>query len=117
MTNSRLTDPEILELRYPVVVDAFTIDAGSGGGGRWRAGDGTTRRIRFLDEMEMAILASHRNRAPQGLDGGGEGRPGRTEIHRADGTVERLDACDQARVGPGDAVVVVTPTSGGFGQE
>jgi len=116
MTNSRLTDPEILELRYPVVLERFGIDAGSGGAGRWRAGDGTTRRIRFLEEMDLAILASHRKRAPQGLAGGTAGRCGRTEIHRADGRVEVLDHADQTRVAPGDAVVVVTPTAGGYGK-
>ncbi|MCE0505319.1 hydantoinase B/oxoprolinase family protein [Roseivivax sp. GX 12232] len=116
MTNSRLTDPEVLELRYPVLLEDFRIDAGSGGAGRFAAGDGTTRRIRFLEEMEMAILSSHRSRPPQGVAGGGEGRVGRTEIHRADGTTEELRAADQSQVAPGDAVVVVTPTSGGYGE-
>jgi 5-oxoprolinase (ATP-hydrolysing) len=115
MTNSRLTDPEVLELRYPVVLEDFRIDAGSGGAGRCPAGDGTTRRIRFLEEMEMAILSSHRERPPQGLAGGGAGRVGRTEIHRAEGGVERLRAADQSRLSPGDAVVVTTPTAGGYG--
>ncbi|MHA7876845.1 hydantoinase B/oxoprolinase family protein [Roseivivax sp.] len=116
MTNSRLTDPEVLELRYPVLLEDFRIDAGSGGSGRFVAGDGTTRRIRFLEEMEMAILSSHRSRPPQGVAGGGAGRVGRTEIHRADGTTEELRAADQSQVAPGDAVVVVTPTSGGYGE-
>ncbi|MBK1634934.1 hydantoinase B/oxoprolinase family protein [Rhodovulum adriaticum] len=115
MTNSRLTDPEILELRYPVMLEEFRIDAGSGGQGKWSAGDGTTRRIRFLEEMGLAILSSHRRRAPQGLMGGGSGRVGRTEVHRADGRVEELAACDQTHMGAGDAVVVVTPTAGGYG--
>ncbi|MCR9111343.1 hydantoinase B/oxoprolinase family protein [Marivita sp. XM-24bin2] len=115
MTNSRLTDPEILETRYPVLLEYFRIDAGSGGGGKWHAGDGTTRRIRFLEPMELAILSSHRQRPPQGLAGGGNGRVGRTEIHRADGTVENLRAADQTEVAAGDAVVVVTPTAGGYG--
>ncbi|WP_243405121.1 hydantoinase B/oxoprolinase family protein [Pelagivirga sediminicola] len=116
MTNSRLTDPEILELRYPVVLESFGIDAGSGGKGKWRAGDGTTRRIRFLEDMDLAILSSHRGRPPQGVAGGEEGRCGRTEIHRADGTVDRLQAADQTEIRAGDAVVVVTPTAGGFGE-
>ena len=115
MTNSRLTDPEILELRYPVLLERFGIDEGSGGEGRWRAGDGTTRRIRFLEPMELAILSSHRSRPPQGLKGGGAGRVGRTEVHRADGRVEELRAADQTKVCEGDAVVVVTPTAGGYG--
>ncbi len=115
MTNSRLTDPEILELRYPVLLEEFRIDAGSGGAGRWKAGDGTTRRIRFLEDMDLSILSSHRKRAPQGLEGGKPGRCGRTEIHRASGEVEELAHADQNRVAAGDAVVVVTPTAGGFG--
>ncbi len=115
MTNSRLTDPEILELRYPVLLERFEIDEGSGGDGRWRAGDGTTRRIRFLEAMELAILSSHRDRPPQGLEGGAAGRVGRTEIHRADGGTDALRAADQTEVAEGDAVVIVTPTAGGYG--
>src|SRR6056297_3564516 len=116
MTNSRLTDPEVLETRYPVLLESFEVDAGSGGDGAYRAGDGTTRRIRFLEDMELAILSSHRGRAPQGLEGGGSGRVGRTEIHRANGRVETLEAADQAQMNEGDAVVVVTPTAGGYGK-
>ncbi len=115
MTNSRLTDPEILELRYPVLLERFEIDEASGGDGRWRAGDGTTRRIRFLEAMELAILSSHRDRPPQGLEGGAAGRVGRTEIHRADGGTDALRAADQTEVAEGDAVVIVTPTAGGYG--
>jgi 5-oxoprolinase (ATP-hydrolysing) len=115
MTNSRLTDPEILELRYPVLLEEFRIDEGSGGKGEFNAGDGTTRRIRFLEDMELAILSSHRERPPQGIAGGQPGRVGRTEIHRADGRVETLRAADQTEVSEGDAVVVVTPTAGGYG--
>ncbi|RVV97900.1 5-oxoprolinase [Mesobaculum littorinae] len=115
MTNSRLTDPEILEQRYPVVLEEFRIDEGSGGDGRWRGGDGTTRRIRFLEDMDLSILSSHRGRPPQGLDGGEAGRTGRTEVLRKDGAVEVLEAADQTRVGPGDSVRLVTPTPGGYG--
>ncbi|MGQ3487055.1 hydantoinase B/oxoprolinase family protein [Roseovarius pacificus] len=117
MTNSRLTDPEVLELRYPVLLEDFRIDPGSGGQGRFAAGDGTTRRIRFLEDMEMAILSSHRGRPPQGIAGGGAGRVGKTEIQRADGTLEPLRAADQNRVAPGDCVTVVTPTAGGYGSK
>ncbi len=112
MTNSRLTDPEILELRYPVVLEDFHIREGSGGKGAYPGGDGTSRTIRFLEKMDLAILSSHRNRPPQGLDGGGDGEPGKTEIRRADGSVELLKACDQTVMEPGDAVVVTTPTAG-----
>ncbi|MFP4450647.1 MAG: hydantoinase B/oxoprolinase family protein [Rhodosalinus sp.] len=116
MTNSRLTDPEVLELRYPVVLESFRIDSKSGGEGQFPAGDGTSRRIRFLEDMELAILSSHRARPPQGLAGGGPGRVGRTTIRRANGTLDVLRAADQTRVAAGDAVVVVTPTAGGYGE-
>jgi 5-oxoprolinase (ATP-hydrolysing) len=117
MTNSRLTDPEVLEARYPVLLESFKVDENSGGGGAFPAGDGTTRRIRFLEDMDLAILSSHRDRPPQGLDGGGAGRVGRTEVHRADGSIETLRAADQVPMNAGDAVVVVTPTAGGYGKE
>ena len=115
MTNSRLTDPEILESRYPVLLERFGIDEGSGGAGRVRGGDGTTRVIRFLEEMDLSILSSHRTNPPQGLAGGGAGRCGRTEIRRLSGNVEELSASDQTSVAPGEAVIVTTPTAGGFG--
>ncbi len=114
MTNSRLTDPEILELRFPVVLEDFHIRNGSGGGGRYAGGDGTSRTIRFLQDMDMAILSSHRARPPAGLDGGSDGEPGRTEVRRADGRIEELKACDQISVSPGDAVIVTTPSPGGY---
>ena len=116
MTNSRLTDPEILELRFPVVLEDFGIVAGSGGTGRFPGGDGTRRTIRFREAMDCAILSSHRNRPPQGLDGGGDGRPGATTVRRKDGTVETLKACDQTVVEAGEAVTVITPTPGGYGK-
>ena len=115
MTNSRLTDPEILELRFPVLLEDFRIREGSGGKGKWNAGDGTRRTIRFLERMECAILSSHRNRPPQGVDGGGDGEAGKTEVRRLDGTVETLRACDQTVLDAGEAVIVTTPTSGGYG--
>jgi len=116
MTNSRLTDPEVLELRFPVLLEDFHVREGSGGGGRWKAGDGTRRTIRFLEKMQCAILSSHRNRPPQGLDGGGDGQCGSTQVRRLDGTVETLNACDQTVLQPGEAVIVTTPTPGGFGE-
>ncbi|MCB1382333.1 MAG: hydantoinase B/oxoprolinase family protein [Notoacmeibacter sp.] len=116
MTNSRLTDPEILELRFPVVLEDFHIRPGSGGKGKWNAGDGTRRTIRFLDEMDCAILSSHRNRPPQGLDGGGDGEAGMTQVRRADGSIETLKACDQTVLKSGEAVIVTTPTPGGCGR-
>jgi 5-oxoprolinase (ATP-hydrolysing) len=116
MTNSRLTDPEILELRFPVVLEEFQIREGSGGNGRWPAGDGTRRAIRFLESMECAILSSHRSHPPRGLDGGGDGQVGATQVRRLDGSVEILKACDQTRLEAGEAVIVTTPTAGGFGE-
>jgi 5-oxoprolinase (ATP-hydrolysing) len=116
MTNSRLTDPEILEFRFPVLLEDFRIRKGSGGKGRWSAGDGTERTIRFLEEMDCAILSSHRNVAPHGLNGGGSGERGTTRVRRTDGTVETLRGCDQTVMRPGDAVIVTTPTGGGYGK-
>jgi 5-oxoprolinase (ATP-hydrolysing) len=116
MTNSRLTDPEVLELRFPVLLEDFRIRRGSGGKGRFAGGDGTRRTIRFLEEMQCAILSSHRSHAPRGLDGGGDGEPGRTEVRRLDGTIETLAACDQTVLAAGEAVIVTTPTPGGFGK-
>ncbi|RVC44821.1 5-oxoprolinase [Mesorhizobium sp. M4A.F.Ca.ET.090.04.2.1] len=117
MTNSRLTDPEVLELRFPVLLEDFHIREGSGGKGRWDAGDGTKRTIRFLERMECAILSSHRNRPPQGLDGGGDGEAGSTKVRRNNGAIDVLKACDQTVLDAGEAVIVTTPTPGGFGRK
>ncbi|SMH29673.1 hydantoinase B/oxoprolinase family protein [Mesorhizobium australicum] len=116
MTNSRLTDPEILELRFPVMLEDFHIREGSGGKGRFGAGDGTRRTIRFLETMECAILSSHRGAPPRGVEGGGDGQMGKTEVRRLDGTVETLKGCDQTVLEAGEAVIVTTPTAGGFGR-
>jgi 5-oxoprolinase (ATP-hydrolysing) len=116
MTNSRLTDPEVLELRFPVLLEDFHIRENSGGRGRFNAGDGTRRTIRFLEQMECAILSSHRNRPPEGLDGGGNGEPGATAVRRLDGSIETLRACDQTTLAAGEAIVVTTPTPGGYGK-
>ena len=115
MTNSRLTDPEVLELRFPVLLEDFHIRDGSGARGRWNGGDGTERTIRFLEPMQCAILSSHRSHPPRGLDGGGDGEVGMTRVRRADGRVETLKACDQTVLDAGEAVIVTTPTPGGFG--
>jgi 5-oxoprolinase (ATP-hydrolysing) len=116
MTNSRLTDPEILEYRFPVLLEDFHIRQGSGGRGRWSAGDGTSRTLRFLEPMECAILSSHRKVRPFGLEGGEPGECGRTLVRRVDGRVEELAGCDQTRLEAGEAVIVITPTGGGFGK-
>ncbi|MAU95902.1 MAG: 5-oxoprolinase [Fulvimarina sp.] len=116
MTNSRLTDPEILEMRYPVVLEDFHIRKGSGGAGEKRGGDGTKRTIRFLKEMDCAILSSHRTRPPEGICGGSAGEVGRTEVRRLDGSLEELAGCDQTVLAAGEAVIVTTPTPGGYGR-
>ncbi len=115
MTNTRLTDPEVLELRYPVVLEDFHIRAGSGGRGRWHAGDGVSRTIRFLEPMTVTILSGHRRVAPFGLAGGLPGEVGRNWVRRADGSVEALPGCATALLLVDDAVTVETPTGGGYG--
>jgi 5-oxoprolinase (ATP-hydrolysing) len=115
MTNSRLTDPEILERRFPVRVETFHIRRGSGGAGAQRGGDGAVRRIRFLAGMEAALLASRRTHAPQGLAGGGPGLPGGQRLLSADGAATELAGCFSVEVRPGDAIEIETPGGGGFG--
>ena len=115
MTNTRLTDPEILEWRYPVVLESFGVNRGSGGAGRWRGGDGTLRRIRFLEEMELTVLSHHRIIAPYGLAGGEPGRCGRNWVERAGGAVHEMGGQDHCPVGPGDVFVLETPSGGGYG--
>ena len=115
MTNTRLTDPEILEWRYPVVLESFGVNRGSGGAGRWRGGDGTLRRIRFLEEMELTVLSHHRIIAPYGLAGGAPGRCGRNWVERACGAVHEMGGQDHCPVGPGDVFVLETPSGGGYG--
>ena len=116
MTNSRLTDPEILETRFPVVLEDFHIRTGSGGRGEWNAGDGTSRTIRFRKAMDCAILASHRKVAPFGVKGGENGQVGKTTVRRLSGAVEELAPCDQTWLEAGEAVTVITPTAGGYGK-
>jgi 5-oxoprolinase (ATP-hydrolysing) len=115
MTNSRLTDPEVLELRFPVRLDSYAIRMGSGGTGRYHGGDGGVRRVRFLEDMTAAILSNNRRYAPFGLAGGGPGKPGHNYIERADGTVQELGPQDSAQLHPGDVFVVETPGGGGYG--
>ena len=116
MTNTRLTDPEILEWRYPVVLESFGVNRGSGGAGRWRGGDGTVRRIRFLEEMELTVLSHHRHHRPL--------RPGRRRVRpmRAQlGGARRWMRCTRwedrttVSVEPGDVFVLETPSGGGYG--
>ncbi len=115
MTNSRLTDPEVLEWRFPVLVETFAIRRGSGGKGQFRGGDGVIRRIRFLEEMTASILSNRRRIPPFGLQGGGSGAAGRNYVERADGTVLQLAAKGSTLMTPGDAFVIETPGGGAYG--
>ncbi|MPY53390.1 hydantoinase B/oxoprolinase family protein, partial [Streptomyces acidicola] len=115
MTNSRLTDPEVLEWRLPVRLDEFSVRRGSGGAGRWRGGDGAVRRIRFHEPMTVSTLSQHRRIPPYGMAGGAPGALGANRVERADGAVVQLDGSDSAEVGPGDVLVIETPGGGGYG--
>jgi 5-oxoprolinase (ATP-hydrolysing) len=117
MTNSRLTDPEVLELRFPVLVEGFSLRAGSGGTGAHRGGDGVVRRVKFLEPMTAAILSNRRRLPPFGLNGGAAGAPGVNRIERRDGSIEPLDATAAAHMQLGDVFVIETPGGGGFGAE
>ncbi|PKQ05266.1 MAG: 5-oxoprolinase, partial [Alphaproteobacteria bacterium HGW-Alphaproteobacteria-12] len=116
MTNSRLTDPEVLEWRFPVLLEEFSIRKGSGGKGEHRGGDGAVRAIRFREPMHLSILSTHRIVAPSGLAGGEDGALGRNEIRRADGSVETLAGSATAELDAGDTVIVMTPGGGGYGK-
>jgi 5-oxoprolinase (ATP-hydrolysing) len=115
MTNSRLTDPEVLEFRFPVRVESFEIRAGSGGSGRWPGGDGGVRRIRFLTPMTAAILSNGRKEGAFGMAGGGAGAPGQNYIERNGGRMEMLGSVGQAEMAVGDVFVVITPGGGAYG--
>ncbi|MFD4529885.1 hydantoinase B/oxoprolinase family protein [Streptomyces sp. NPDC058470] len=115
MTNSRLTDPEVLEWRLPVQLDEFAVRRGSGGAGRWSGGDGAVRRIRFHEPMTVSTLSQHRRVPPYGMAGGKPGALGANRVERADGTVTELGGSDTADVGPDDVLVIETPGGGGYG--
>ncbi|HZG10298.1 MAG TPA: hydantoinase B/oxoprolinase family protein [Allosphingosinicella sp.] len=117
MTNSRLTDPEVLETRYPVLVERFAIRRGSGGAGRHKGGDGVERHIRFRERMRANILSNRREVPPRGIEGGGDAKGGINQVVRADGTVETLGATASAQMRPGDMFVIETPGGGGYGGE
>ncbi|WP_338242705.1 hydantoinase B/oxoprolinase family protein [Aurantiacibacter hainanensis] len=116
MTNSRLTDPEVLETRLPVRVERFAIRSGSGGKGRWHGGEGVERAIRFLEPMRAQILANRRKVAPRGIAGGGDALPGETHVERADGSSLDLGATGGADMAPGDTMIIRTPGGGGYGK-
>ena len=115
MTNSRLTDPEVLEWRYPVLVDSFAIRRGSGGSGRWRGGDGAVRRLRFREPVTVSTLSGHRRVPPYGMAGGSPGALGRNYVERANGSTLELAGCDSADLQSDDTLVIETPGGGGYG--
>jgi 5-oxoprolinase (ATP-hydrolysing) len=115
MTNSRLTDPEVLEFRFPVRLDSYAIRSGSGGAGRWRGGDGGVRRVRFLEPMTAAILSNGRTAGAFGMAGGSPGLPGINRVERADGSTVALGHIGSVEVAAGDVFVIETPGGGGFG--
>jgi len=116
MTNTRMTDPEVLEWRFPVLLEEFRIRRGSGGGGLHKGGDGTIRLMRFLEAMTATTLSSHRDTDPFGLEGGSPGARGRNSVVRVDGTVDALHGNDETEMKPGDVFVIETPGGGGFGE-
>ena len=116
MTNSRLTDPEVLEFRFPILLEDFHIRRGSGGKGKHKGGDGVVRRLRFLEDMTAGILSGHRRVAPYGLNGGGNGSLGRNYVERADGSILELKGTDGTEMKPGDVFVVESPGGGGYGK-
>ncbi len=115
MTNSRLTDPEVLESRFPVLVEEFAIRSGSGGTGKWHGGDGVIRRIRARTGMTASLLSGRRLTRPFGLNGGGDALPGSARVERSDGRVEMLGPCARVTLDAGDTIVIETPGGGGFG--
>ena len=116
MTNTRITDPEILEQRYPVRVERFAVRHGSGGAGRYYGGDGLIRELRFLEPASLSVLTQHRQVAPYGLDGGEPGAKGRQRVLRASGEVVHLGSIDGCEVQPGDRLLIETPGGGGYGR-
>jgi 5-oxoprolinase (ATP-hydrolysing) len=117
MTNSRLTDPEVLESRFPVLVEEFAIRSGSGGSGRWHGGEGVARRIRARASMTASLLSGRRHTRPFGLNGGGNALPGSAKVERANGNVETLGPCARVALEPGDIIIIETPGGGGYGTE
>jgi len=117
MTNTRITDAEEMEVRFPVRVEEFSIRKGSGGLGKWKGGDGVCRRIRFLEELEVTVLSQHRKEAPYGMRGGKNGACGFQRLLRSSGEVEVMEGIESCQVFNGDQIEILTPGGGGFEQE
>ena len=115
MTNTKMTDPEVLEQRFPVRVDSFSIRHGSGGQGKFPGGDGIVRKVTFLEDMKVTLLTSHRHTDPYGLDGGEPGARGRNAVRRTDGSVDELLGNDETDMAPGDCFIMETPGGGAYG--
>jgi len=116
MTNTRITDPEVLEHRYPVRLERFAIRAGSGGGGCWRGGDGAVRELTFLEPVALSLLTQHRVERPYGMEGGEPGQTGRQRLIRASGETIELAPIDGCEAEPGDRLILETPGGGGWGE-
>ena len=116
MTNTRITDAEVVEHRYPVRVERFEIREGSGGAGRWRGGDGVVRELTFLAPMSLSVLTQHRVERPFGMEGGEPGATGRQRVVRASGEEVELGPVDGCEVEPGDRLLLETPGGGGWGE-
>ncbi|WP_163337332.1 hydantoinase B/oxoprolinase family protein [Desulfopila sp. IMCC35008] len=117
MTNTRMTDPEVVEWRFPVRIEEFSIRKGSGGDGKFKGGDGSVRTIRFLEQMTATILSSHREVAPYGLAGGEDGSRGKNSVTRHDGTTVEVAGNDEITMNPGDLFIIKTPGGGGYGSK
>ncbi|MFP6752785.1 MAG: hydantoinase B/oxoprolinase family protein, partial [Pirellulaceae bacterium] len=118
MTNTRITDAEVLEQRYPVLLREFSIRRGSGGEGQFSGGDGVLRRIEFLSKLDVSILSQRRGEYPPfGLQGGEAGKVGINEVQKSDGSLQRLGGAESFTVGPGDVLTIQTPGGGGWGKE
>jgi 5-oxoprolinase (ATP-hydrolysing) len=116
MTNTRITDPEVMEHRYPVRVERFALRRGSGGEGRWRGGDGVIRELCFLEPVSLSVLTQHRVERPYGMEGGEPGRAGQQRVIRASGAIVELAPVDGCEMEPGDRLVIETPGGGGWGR-